>query len=264
MPSSCELDNVLSKRSHHLQALIEQPRPKSELEDIVECSRSTLNRSLRELADVGLGKYEDGIWKPTLLGRYSYQARADYRERLRNLSEAASLLQDQSYECSLSSQFLEGAEVHTAESSVPDAVLQTLFDFEDSSKKVCVATPTLTTGFARQIHHHVVDGAIESLEIVFTEKQLEKIRASFPEFIPNLLGHTGVDLFRSSIPFSYGIWLVDSIKAAVVIFTEQGVRGVLVNEKEKSVEWATTQYEQVKHGAEGIENVWERTVPRSL
>jgi len=261
MPShtDSELDTVLSKRAHHLRVLLEQPRPKSELEDTVECSRSTLDRSLRELADVGLAQYENGVWKPTLLGRHSYEIRETYQTSLTQLSEASKLLESLPYGSSLSSAFLMEGEIHTATSSMPDAVLQPLLDFADNDIEVCVASPTLITGFAKQIYERVKHGAIGSLEVVFTQNQREQIRTTFPELINELKCSPDVDVLCSSIPFSYGLWLVDPIKAAVTIFTDRGIQGVCVNEPDTSIEWAKAQYGQVKQEAERIENFREQT-----
>lgn len=64
-----ELSTTLAKRFECLAALVDQPRTKSELDEVLDYSRSTLDRAIRDLRDVNLVAYEDGIWKPTFLGQ---------------------------------------------------------------------------------------------------------------------------------------------------------------------------------------------------
>ncbi|MCG1008357.1 transcriptional regulator FilR1 domain-containing protein [Halorubrum lacusprofundi] len=59
-------------------------------------------------------------------------------------------------------------------------------------------------------------------------------------------------LCRTSIPFSFGLWIVDSEEAGIIIFTEQGIRGILMNDTDDALTWATNQYERAKQDADPI------------
>ncbi|WP_373188553.1 hypothetical protein [Halolamina sp.] len=154
-PPGDRLDAVLTKRHFYLRALIQQPRSKRDLEDELEGSRSTLDRALRDLADADLATYEDGVWKPTPLGRCIYQTREAYLDRLENLAEAAPLFNEFSSRSPVDCAFVIGADVYESDPSMPDAVMRTLLDSVEAGRDVSVATPVIVTGFVEEFYERV-------------------------------------------------------------------------------------------------------------
>jgi hypothetical protein len=61
-----------------------------------------------------------------------------------------------------------------------------------------------------------------------------------------------VRLYRASIPFSFGLWIADEDEVGIVVFTEQGLGGILVNDIDDALDWATDQYERVKQDADSV------------
>ncbi|WP_254840812.1 helix-turn-helix transcriptional regulator [Natronomonas marina] len=248
-PDDC-LDSVLVKRHSYLRVLIDQPSPKCNLEDELGGSRSTLDRALRELADADLATYENGVWKPTPLGRYSYRTRKAYLERLENLTDAAPLLNELSSGSPVDCTFVIGADVHESDPSMPDAVMQTLLDSVEGGHDVTVATPVVVTGFAEDFYECVSRGENYSLELLIPPEVFERTRAAFPILTDELLDDENVSLHTASIPFSFGLWIVDSAEAGIIVFTDQGVRGILMNDTTDALDWATDQYERAKQDAD--------------
>ncbi|WP_096396405.1 winged helix-turn-helix domain-containing protein [Halorubrum trapanicum] len=250
-PDDC-LDAVLTERHPFLRALIEQPRSKCDLEDEIDGSRSTLDRALRDLADAELATYEDGVWKPTPLGRCSYRTRNAYLERLENLAEVAPLFNELSSGSPVDCAFVIGADVHETDPSMPDAIMQTLLDSVEGGQVVSVVTPVVVTGFAEDFYERVSRGKNYSLELLIPPDVFERTRAAFPTLTDELLDDENVSLHTASIPFSFGLWIVDSAEAGIIIFTDQGVRGILVNDTTEALDWATEQYERVKQDADPV------------
>jgi predicted transcriptional regulator len=246
------LDSALTERHSYLHAIIEQPRSKCDLEDELDGSRSTLDRALRNLADADLAKYEDGVWKPTPLGRCSYRTREAYLERLENLAEAAPLFNELSSGSPDDCAFVLGADVHENDPSMPDAVMRTLLDSVEGGHDVSVATPVVVTGFAQDFYERVSRGENYSLELLIPPEVFERTRAVFPALTEELLDDENVSLHTASIPFSFGLWIVDSDEAGIIVFTDQGVRGILVNDTTDALDWATDQYERAKQGADPV------------
>lgn len=251
-PAGDCLDAVLTERHSYLRALIKQPRSKCDLEDKLDSSRSTLDRAFRELADADLAKYENGVWKPTLLGRCSYKMRETYLNQLESLVEAAPLFNDLSSESPVDCTFLAGANVYNADPSMPDAVMQTLLRSVEEGQNVSVATPVVVTGFAEDFYECVKSGGNYSLEFLVPLDVFERVRAVFPTLTDELLSDENVSLHTTSIPFNFGLWVVDTEEAGIIVFTEQGVGGILVNDTTDALDWATNQYERAKRDAEPV------------
>jgi predicted transcriptional regulator len=251
-PSGDDLATVLTERHPYLRALIEHPRSKSDLEDAVDVSRSTLDRALRDLAAADLARYEDGVWTPTLLGWCSYRTREAYRDQLSTLAEAAPLLDHLSIDEPVGCAFLDGADVYEADPSMPDAVIQTLLDSIEHATEVRVATPVVVTGFADTFYDCVNIGQNYSLEMVLPAEVFEQVHAAFPTLTNELINDGNVSLNQASIPFSFGLWIADADEVGIVVFTEQGLGGILVNDTDDALDWATGQYERAKQDAEPV------------
>lgn len=251
-PPGDHLDAILTERHSYLCALIEQPRSKCDLENELDGSRSTLDRALRDLADADLAKYEDGVWKPTPLGRCSYKTREAYLDRLENLAEAAPLFNELSSGSPIDCAFVIGADVHETDPSMPDAVMRTLLDSVEGGQDVSVATPVIVTGFAEDFYERVRTGGNYSLELITPPDVFERTRAAFPTLTEELLDDENVSLYTASIPFSFGLWIVDSAEAGIIVFTDQGIRGIFLNDTTQALDWATDQYGRVKQDADPV------------
>lgn len=246
------LDSVLAERHSYLRALIEQPRAKCDLEDELDGSRSTLDRALRDLADADLATYEDGVWKPTLLGRCSYKTREGYLHHIESLSKAGPLVNDLSSGSPVNCAFVIEADVYETDPSMPDAIMQTLLDSVEGGQEVSVVTPAVITGFAEDFYERVNRGGNYSLELLIPPDVFERTRTAFPSLTDKLLNDENVSLYTISIQFRFGLWIVDSAEAGIIIFTDQGVRGILVNDTTEALDWATDQYERMKQDADPV------------
>ncbi|ELZ38215.1 hypothetical protein C471_09645 [Halorubrum saccharovorum DSM 1137] len=247
--SSDDPDSVLSERYSFLHILMDQPRSKSELEEVVDVSRSTLDRALRDLADSEFVVYKDGVWKPTPLGRCSYRAREAYLGRLESLVEAGPLINELSTTDMIDYPFLEGASVNRADPSMPDAIIQLLLDSVETGKYITIITPVVITGFAEELYERVRSTEDYSLDLIIPPDVFERMRAVFSSLTNKLQDDSNVSLHTATMPFSFGLWIVDSSEAGVIIFTEQGVRGILMNDTPDALDWAEDQYNRVKQEA---------------
>lgn len=67
-----------------------------------------------------------------------------------------------------------------------------------------------------------------------------------------MLTEPTISVSQASIPFAFGLCLAESRVATLIVFTEQGIKGLLSNDTDAALEWATTQYERAKQDAEPI------------
>jgi len=44
-------------------------------------------------------------------------------------------------------------------------------------------------------------------------------------------------LLRGAIPYVYGLWIVDDTEVGVVVYTEKGIQGCILNDTETAVGW---------------------------
>jgi len=253
MPGSPpDLPTTLTKRFECLAALIGQPRSKSGLEEVLDYSRSTLDRAVRDLRDADLVVYEDGVWTPTFLGRCAYHIRSEYLEKLDEMEAASSILESLPPEGPVTCEFLDGVEAHEAPSAVPNVVINRFIDYVEGGRTVCLATPRVILGFGEEFYDRIASSDEYTLELIVPEEIFEQFMGTSPHLVETLLNDPDVELYQAAIPFSFGLWIVEHDHAGIIVFTEHGLSGLLVNDSDAALDWADEQYRLVKREAKPI------------
>lgn len=74
----------------------------------------------------------------------------------------------------------------------------------------------------------------------------------YPDQTEEALHDMHVSLLRGSIPVSFGLWIADNSHAEIIVYAEQGIRGLIINDTDEAIAWAENQYERVQQDAEPI------------
>lgn len=255
VPSVDEVDDVLTDRYTFLSAIIEQPQSKRDLEGEVDCSRSTLDRAIRDLSNAGLVEYENGLWMPTLFGQCCYDARETFYETLGGLVSASSLIESLDSDDSVSREFFTGANPEESDPMMPDAIMQQLLNCVEHATQVRIATPVILTGYAEELYTAALSGDDASLELIVPPMMFERLEERVPTVVTEMLCDPNVTLQQATIPIDFGLWTIDSEKTGILVFTDQGIRGFITNDTDAAVEWATNKYEQLEQNADPISPV---------
>lgn len=147
---------------------------------------------------------------------------------------------------------LDGAIAHEAPTSVPDAVMSRVLDYVEGKRTLCLVTPRLVLGFAEELYERVAAAGEFTLELIIPQAMFEEIMGASPQFAETLLDDPNVDLYQATIPFSFGLWIVDRDHVGLIVFTERGVSGLLVNDTDRAIDWAEEQCRRVKEDARPI------------
>jgi predicted transcriptional regulator len=247
-PIPTELDAVVAERGRCLQSLVETPRRKRDLADLLGCSKSTVTRALRDLGEAGLVERRDGEWTATRFGRCVVSARDSYLTRLSTLSDAASLLDRVPADSPIDRAVLDDCDVFLADSSVPDIVVREFLDRVETATRLRIVTPTLLTGFARECYERLAATDDYALDLVAPGPALERVAETYPDVTDLFVGDDAVTVYRGEVPLSFGVWLADD-HVGVLVFADRGIAGLVVNDTESATDWAETQYDRVRSTA---------------
>ncbi|MFC7115223.1 hypothetical protein ACFQH2_10055 [Natronoarchaeum sp. GCM10025703] len=88
-----------------------------------------------------------------------------------------------------------------------------------------------------------------TVELVMTEDIYEQLTTLYPPDNRPAAQRESLRVFHGPIPYEYGLWIGDDSHAGLVVYTDQGINGLIINESDAAVEWATEQYEQVRERA---------------
>ncbi|MFC6716634.1 hypothetical protein ACFQGT_01985 [Natrialbaceae archaeon GCM10025810] len=140
----------LSHRRDLLERLLEGPATKPVLVDDLDCFRSTVDRAVRELEDLGFVAREGGTHRITAAGRLAVDQYRDCVGALESVEAATDLLAYVPPDAPLSLSMLEGARTWTPQPHAPNEAFEEIeHRLPDADRlRGCVAAeriPTLRT-----------------------------------------------------------------------------------------------------------------------
>lgn len=254
MVHSAEVDlaDVLLKRGECLSALVNRPRPKPELVEALDIPRSTLDDVVRDLERANLAEYCDGQWQPTLLGQYTLNHHTRYKEGLKSLTDATPVIKKLPQDTPIGRRFLIGAEVHVPTASVPDAIMQILFKNIESATHVRGITPLAMAGYADSFYQAATTGSNAQLEVVLPLETFDQLRTLQPDSTNKAMANDDIALYHANVPAAFSLWIADDDHAGVIVYADQGVQGILINETDDALNWAADQYDRIRKDADPI------------
>lgn len=247
-----ELADIVHKRRQYLAALHETPQTKRELTESVDVSRPTVDRAVRELAEWNLVRRVDGEWTTTVVGDYLVEVSATYRDRIRNASAVAPVLETFSETTGIDTVFLNGVTVYRRQEAVPDAIVEEFFSSIEEATHVRGVVPIALVGHAREFYRRSTSDTDLRFEIVLENDVVSHFLQHFEEEIREVMSSERVDLYRAEIPFRYGVWIADDDHAGVIVYSDDGISAILKNDSPAAIDWANGLYERLRASADEL------------
>ncbi|GAA0208067.1 helix-turn-helix transcriptional regulator [Halobaculum roseum] len=250
-----EIAGVLAKRREVLAALCGGPVRKRTLVERLDVPRTTLDRGVRELVDAGLAERADGGVRATAVGTNALDAHDRYHARLDGLARGEPLFDSLPEETPLDGRFLAGAAVSRPDPSVPDGVVERLFESVRGADAVYGVAPAALTGHLDTFDDEATAGGAVPRMVVTPAVLEHLIERRGERFAANLRDGT-FEFFCDSVEITFGLWIAahdgGDDEAGVVVYTDTGVGGVAVNDDPTAVDWARERFERARDGAERV------------
>jgi len=250
-----EIPRVLAKRRDVLAALCDGPVRKRRLVDELDVPRTTLDRGVRELVDAGLAERVDGGVRATAVGERALSERDRYRARLDGLRRGEPLFEALPDDTELDARFLAGASVSRPDPSLPDGVVERLFESVHTADEVYGVAPAALSGHIDTFDAEATAGGAVP-EMVVTPAVLDHLVEHRPEQFAADLREGVVEFFRAPVAVEFGVWIAEHAdgedEAGIVVYTDTGVGGVAVNDDRRGVNWAREQFDRARSGAERV------------
>ncbi|KAB1194089.1 ArsR family transcriptional regulator [Haloferax sp. MBLA0076] len=240
-----EVFDVLTSRREVLVSLSEGGKKPADLTTELGVSRSTIDRSIRELEGVGFVDVVDGVAHTTLSGRMALSTYNRFVAQLDDIGEAASALESLPPDAPFDSVMLDGCDVVVASDSDGEQPLERLTSLLEDAVSVrgCVvaALPSQVEVYYRRI----VDDDV-SAELVATEDVVERLVTAYR---PQLVELCATDSFslRSIASLPYSLLVVERPTGPVAIvetYSSRTLVGVVSNDRPDAVAWARSQIDR--------------------
>jgi predicted transcriptional regulator len=243
-----QLVELLQHRHGLLGELIDRPRPRHELVDAVESSKSTVYKGLSQLEEAGLidQRSEDRRLTPTLFGvlaltRYdSLVETAGVADLLVGLPGSA-----------VAPGALVGAEVVRPDETDAERHLEALWSLLEGTEGVRGVAPVVSPGYVERFREFLETGA--EAELVLPESVLRALQQDRPDAIETISRRT--DLYGTSDAMPFGVLVTRGDRPRMAIELRDGplVAGLIVNDTPDALVWGEATYETYRTSASRLD-----------
>ncbi|MDY6764687.1 MAG: helix-turn-helix domain-containing protein [Halobacteria archaeon] len=252
-----EEDDVLervSRRFDFLQHLDKDGLTKPELVRELDISRSTVERAIRELEDLGSIEYFDGEYRLTVPGELLLQAYGTFINDINDVSGAMELLNHIPSDAPFDACVLKDAEVVSPKKSNtyrPDKRIREIVTGSQHLGNIAKShsRSEAIEVFNRRIVH---DGM--TMETVFQEDMYRNLRSMENEALDEFMSSDRMTAYvTDEVP--YGMFLSHTDtgkKVCLIVYDDDNLlRGVIINDSQEAVEWAEGVIEEyIRRGRE--------------
>ncbi|WP_128478838.1 helix-turn-helix transcriptional regulator [Halorussus pelagicus] len=251
--SGGRLRNVLHKRHDVLEVLASRSCTKPELIDLVEKSRSTIDRSVDDLKAVDCIECRDGKYHPTTKGRLALAEHTEYTSITGSLDDAGEILNHLPSDCGISSRFLNGVTIHRGNPHVPGAALDKRNELLHSSERMVGLAPTALCSYPETLVDVVRNHSI-TVEIVIEDAVFHSLSDVRGDQMEALVDHEQIQFHVVEDSLPYALWIMERPEetyVGITVYENGGVQGVLMNDADEAVSWGKSVYQQYRERIAG-------------
>lgn len=254
-PDSATVASVLSRRHELLGAICDSGTRKHELVESLAVSRSTIDRGLRELQEVGLVVRDGGAYRRTAAGTLALEEYDAYRRTIGGIGEAAELLSGLPADAELDAAVLDRADVRVTQPHTP---YQPISHFSDVIQRASRVSAVASGIIPQQVeaYRSAIRNNDLSARFVVTDAVIEHLVDTYGDALSEALATGRAELRLASDSLPYGLLVAetpDGSCTGLILYADFGVRGTITNDRPDAVSWARRAFEEQ----------WERATPLS-
>lgn len=249
--TASELLPLLARREGLLSELDGETRSKGELVRLLDVSRSTVDRTVRQLETAGLAERGDGGVRLTTTGQLLFDEYRTFADRADDLLAAREALSTVPRDATVDPDLLVGASVTLADRTTPYRPAERQLELLQGADHVDLIATVIAPRFVDVYREHVIDGDM-GIRAALSPAVATEIVAEYPETLSQLLATDRVSLrtLDATPPFSIARFdYPDRACAAVIIHSEDGPRAHIKNDADAAVAFVTEQFERYWDGA---------------
>lgn len=233
----------------------EGPLAPREVEAVVDYSRPTVTRALRELREADLVERRGDGYAPTAAGRLAAAEYRRYQTAIEAIAAASDVLAPIPAEHLPPVDVLVDARVITTDTAVPIRALEAVSRRVLDADRVRAYLPTLVdTHFLRVWHRAIVASEVES-EAIFDPTLRAVLQGQYPQLLAEMAAAEGFTARETSGP-PYAIVLGTSgadTRVTLVGYRDgTAVTGVVTNDATPAVRWARSELDRLSEEADDV------------
>ena len=238
-PNPSEVMAVIARRGCVLRSVGTDGIGKRELVDRVDVSRSTVDRSVRELEANGLIERTGSGYRRTLVGELALEEFDTFASRIDGLVGNVGLLNPLPADGAIDAAMFDDASVVRAERHAPQAPITALCGLISTANGIHALSVAV---FPQQVDTYV--DALEnglSAEVVLAPEAAERLVSAFDTELSAALDTGRLVLREAPAGSEFGLLVAETDEgpvAGLLLFGEGGVRAFVRNDDHAAVAWA--------------------------
>jgi len=244
---------TVARRAPVIKRLLEENADKRELEEVLNVSRTTIDRAISKLSEAECIVCQDGKWEVTLLGQFAYEEYEKLTTRYKCLNNAQPLLLHLPSETSLDMRVLTGAEISLAEPPAPHVPIARLEDLLEHCEQIRGFSAVVLPRYVSLFQHHIVERETNT-DLIFGSDLVEYLWKNYQNEMEMILKTDNgiVQGVNQKLPF--GLVLTDDKIVWVAVYDDDGgLKGAIINDSEAAITWATEIYQSYCRQAEQVD-----------
>ncbi len=194
--------DLLRKRTALLESLADTPKDQRTLRDELGVSRSTVYKSLQELAEADIVIQRNGRYELTGFGRFAWQRHDEYLARLRRLDAGRRLLETLPDDRPFPPSLFERSRIIVPGRHAPERPLDRLSAAGERSDHLRVVSPSGMPRFLADIHDDVEAGE-RTATVVVEADALSRLRSEYDRFAAaTATDGLGISRIDGELPFA--------------------------------------------------------------
>lgn len=229
---------LLTRRRALLDAIGEGPVDKQSLVAEVGVSRSTVDRGVRELEDVGLVERSGGTVSLTTSGRVAMKAHDRLSDTVQGLSASADLLAHLPPESPPDPVIFQGGTVVESSAAIPQRPASTVGEMVTNADRVRGVALSVEPELVNAGRDAIVDRNVD-MTIVVPEAVISRLLGAHEDALEDSL-EGGIDLRQTTADVPFGVMVFDSDDGAEVVllvYGERGLQGIVRNDRDPALAW---------------------------
>lgn len=253
--STADIVRIVTRRQGLLETLAERPRRKRELVDRLECSRSTIDRAIRELEQFEFVARDESGYRLTVTGRLVLSEYRRCTGAFDAIDGGSELLRHVPRDAPMSTALLEDARTYEPKPHAPLEPLQELVDrFESATHVRGFAAAERIPETRAQLYEQTVENGLD-VEAIFTEDLAAFLFAEYPDQARAVVTDGDFDMYATeSIPYELTI-VEEPDESHVFVFVlneRTEIQGVIRNDTRAALEWAHAVFRHFRSTATAV------------
>jgi predicted transcriptional regulator len=250
------LRETVRKRADVLESLSDEAAGKPALVERLGVSRSTVDRAVDDLVDIGLVRRVDSEYRMTPQGRMALDIHEEYVDLTDALGGAAPVLDALPTGAPFPRSMVETGTVRLAQPHAPESAITEALDALASAERLRVFSPVVKSSYVRPVAEEVVGRGLD-VDLVLGAEASESLvaLAEVTDAVEDLVDAPSFTLHRTDRDLPFLLYLLlggESDATGVTVHEGGGIVGSVTTRDEAAVSWARGLYEEVAADAEAV------------